>query len=119
MPINSRAKGAAGERELARFIEEELKSHGITHLHPERSQQFCGNSGDADVRGLPGVHVECKRVEKLNLDAAFKQADSDRRPGDMPIVMHRKNRGTWMATLELHDFLRLYAAAYKEGEIGG
>lgn len=115
MAINSRAKGASGERELAKKLKTLLVENGIENLDPERSQQFCGASGDADVRGLPGVHVECKRVEKLNLDVAFQQAEDDHKVGTIPVVVHRKNRKEWKCTLTLHDFMRLYSIAYKEG----
>ena len=40
--INSKAKGAAGERELAR----KLKEYGYDC---RRGQQYCGANGDADV----------------------------------------------------------------------
>ena len=56
--MNSRRKGAEGERELARVLQE----YGFDS---RRGQQYCGANGDADVVGLQGVHIECKRVEKL------------------------------------------------------
>ena len=65
--MNSRQKGARGERELAKIFRE----HGYD---ARRGQQYCGASGDADVIGLPGIHVECKRVEKLNLLDAVGQS---------------------------------------------
>ncbi len=42
-----------------------------------RGQQYCGCSGAADVVGLPGIHIECKRVERLNLHDAMDQAVRD------------------------------------------
>lgn len=81
--MNSRQKGAAGERELAKA----LRSHGF---ETRRGQQYCGSNGDADVVGLPGVHIECKRVERLNLEDAMAQSRADARPGEIPVVMHRK-----------------------------
>ena len=85
MAINSRAKGAAGEREL---------SHK--------------SNGDADVVGLPGIHIECKRVERLNIYDAMSQAKHDTRPGELPAVFHRKNHCEWLVTLTLDDFMTLY-----------
>lgn len=102
--MNSRNKGAAGERELAGI----LKKYGY---ECRRGQQFCGANGDADVVGLPGIHIECKRVEKLNLDAALEQAERDARAGEIPTVFHRKNRKEWKVTLRLNDFVKLYAEA--------
>ena len=101
MPINSRSKGAAGERELAKT----LKQYGYD---ARRGQQYCGANGDADVVGLPGIHIECKRVEKLNLYDAMAQAISDAKTDEMPAVFHRKNRYEWLVTMKLKDFMKIY-----------
>lgn len=99
--MNSRQKGAAGERELANL----LKEYGYD---TRRGQQYSGINGDADVVGIPGLHIECKRVEKLNLDTALEQSKRDAREGEMPVVIHRKNRQKWKVTLSLDDFIRVY-----------
>lgn len=99
--MNSRNKGAAGERELAAV----LREYGFD---ARRGQQYCGANGDADVVGLPGVHIECKRVEKLNIDNAIEQAISDSKDNEMPAVFHRKNRKKWLVTISLEDFMKLY-----------
>lgn len=98
---NSRRKGAAGERELAN----KLKDYGYKS---RRGQQYCGANGDADVVGLPGIHIECKRVEKLNLYDAMAQSVRDAREGEIPAVFHRKNNCEWLATLRMDDFMKLY-----------
>lgn len=102
--MNSREKGAAGERELASI----LKEYGY---ECRRGQQYCGANGDADVIGLPGIHIECKRVEALNVDKAMEQAKSDAKDGEIPAVFHRKNRKGWKVTLSLEDFMCLYRAS--------
>ena len=99
--MNSRAKGAAGERELAK----KLREYGY---ECRRGQQYCGANGDADVLGLPGIHIECKRVERLNIDDAMLQAIRDRREGEFPAVFHRKNNGKWMVTMLLDDWQEIY-----------
>ena len=81
---NSRQKGARGERELAAV----LREHGF---ECRRGQQYSGANGDADVVGLPGIHIECKRVESLNIHKAIEQAKSDARENELPAVFHRKN----------------------------
>ena len=96
--MNSREKGKKGERELAGI----LKAHGYK---ARRGQQYCGTSGEADVVGIPGVHIECKRVEKLNIDTAMAQAVRDARPGEIPTVFHRKNQEGWLVTMRLEDYL--------------
>ncbi len=99
--MNSRRKGAAGERELAN----KLKDYGYKC---RRGQQYCGANGDADVVGLPGIHIECKRVEHLNLYDAMSQAARDANEGEKPAVFHRKNNCEWLVTLRLDDFMKLY-----------
>lgn len=99
--MNSRRKGATGERELAG----KLREYGYDC---RRGQQYCGANGDADVIGLPGIHIECKRVEKLNLYDAMAQSASDARPEEVPAVFHRKDRCDWLVTMRLDDFMRLY-----------
>lgn len=101
---NSRRKGADGERELAN----KLKEYGYD---TRRGQQYSGANGDADVVGLPGIHIECKRVEALNIDKAMAQAVSDVRDGEIPAVFHRRNGQEWKVTLLLEDFIKLYRRA--------
>lgn len=98
---NSRAKGARGERELSNL----LKDHGF---NTRRGQQYCGANGDADVVGLPGIHIECKRVEKLNLYTAMDQATKDKKENEKPAVFHRKDRSGWLVTMTFEDWMELY-----------
>lgn len=99
--MNSRAKGARGERELARI----LRGYGYDC---RRGQQYCGANGDADVVGLPGIHIECKRGQRLNIDDAMLQAIRDRREGEYPAVFHRKNNHEWLVTMRLEDWEEIY-----------
>ena len=103
MAINSKQKGKAGELELAH----KLKEYGYD---AKRSVQYNGKDGQADVLGLPSIHIECKRVERLNLYDAMEQAKRDAKNGDSPTVFHRKNRSNWLVTMELDDFMKLYKA---------
>lgn len=98
---NSRNKGKRGELEIAHI----LKDYGY---EARRGQQYSGANGDADVVGLDGVHIECKRVESLNIEKAMKQAEADARDGEMPTVWHRRNREDWKVTMRLKDFMELY-----------
>ena len=96
---NSRAKGARGERELANL----LKSYGYK---TRRGQQFSGLEGE-DVVGLPGVHIECKRVERLNIYDAISQASRDSKKNQIPVVFHRKNNCKWLVTMEFDEFMKM------------
>ena len=99
--MNSREKGKKGENELAQI----LRAYGF---EARRGQQFSAANGDPDVVGMPGVHIECKRVERLNIYEAIAQSINDARIGETPVVMHRKNREEWLVTMRLGDFIKLY-----------
>lgn len=104
MTINSKQKGKRGELEFC----SKMKEHGFT---VKRSVQYCGNNDDAnnaDVIGLPGIHCEIKRVEKLNVTDAICQASRDARGNDLPTVFHRKNDEQWLVTMFLDDWVQLY-----------
>lgn len=98
--MNSRAKGKAGELEAVHFL------NGMG-FNTHRSQQYSGANGDADVEGIEGLHIEVKRNEHLNVEAALQQAERDA-PGGVPVVMHRKNREQWKITLRAEEFFRLW-----------
>lgn len=101
--MNSRQKGARGERELA----SKLRGYGY---EARRGQQYSGANGDADVIGLPYIHIECKRVEKLNLYDAMAQARHDAKECEIPAVFHRKNECEWLVTMTLERWIELYRA---------
>ena len=63
-----------------------------------------------DLVGLPGIHIECKRVERLNLYEAMRQAqrDAERFQDGAPCVFHRRNRKPWLVTMQLTDWMKLY-----------
>ena len=104
MGKSQQRKGAAGERELAAL----LSAAGYE----------CQRGGSLafgeipDVLGLPGIHIEVKRVEKLNVGEAMEQAirDSDRMLDGLPALFHRRNRKPWLVTMRLEDWLKLYGS---------
>lgn len=98
--MNSRAKGKGGELELAAV----LRDRGFDGAR--RGQQYHGGGDSPDVVGIPGVHVECKRVEAGNLYTWLDQAIRDA-GANLPVVAHRRNRREWVAILRLEDFLNL------------
>ena len=66
--MNSKQKGKRGELSLVRFLRDE-------GYECRRTAQYCGNTGDAaDIVGLPGLHIECKYVERMNMREALGQA---------------------------------------------
>ena len=111
--MNSKKKGARGERELAKV----LREYGF---ETRRTQQYAGGTKEsADVVGLPYIHIECKRVEKLNIDEAMEQARGDAITAylfddeqNLPAVFHRKNGKKWKVTMYLDDWMKLYQEFY-------
>ena len=110
---NSRQKGKRGELELAHFLEQ-------WGYEMRRGQQYSGSNGDADVVGIDGLHIECKRTNNLRLFDAMEQSKNDARLGEIPVVMHRRDRGEWLCTLRLTNFMELWKAwedfTYEQGE---
>jgi Holliday junction resolvase len=111
MPINSRRKGAQAERELSA----ELRRLGFSGAR--RGQQFRGSPDSPDVAGVPGLHIESKRVQGLNLYAALEQAKRDAGPAAIPVVMHRRNHKPWVVIAQLVD-MDAVARAWIEGRKG-
>ena len=102
----SQAKGAAGERELAAIFRE----RGYD-THRGGSLSF----GEMpDIVGLPGVHIEVKRVERLNVPVAMHQAirDAEKFQDGVPALFHRKNREPWLVTMSLDDWLEMYKKSH-------
>lgn len=103
MAVNSRAKGASFERTLA----SKLREYGYDC---RRGQQYCGANGDADVVGLPGIHIEAKACEQMRLYDWMSQAKMDSEgTGRLPAVFHKKNYAEILVTMRLDDFMILYA----------
>ncbi len=104
----SQRKGAKGERELAGLLTDLL---GVEAR--KGSSPFLPGIVAPDVLGVPGIHVESKRREKVGLPSALRQAREDARPGDVPVVCHRPSRCPWMLTIELRDLPALAEAVRK------
>jgi len=99
--MNSRQKGARGEREAAKF----LSAEGFA---ARRGQQFAGGTDSPDVvcESLPSIHFEVKRVEAGNPYNWIAQAKRDA-GYKLPVVLHRRNDHEWIAILPATDFLRI------------
>lgn len=100
----SRDKGKRYERELASIFRE----YGYKDAH--RTSQYCGNTGDAsDVVGLPGIHIEAKHQERIQIYDWMAQAIHDSaKSGDMPTVFFRKNHAETLVCMRLEDWINLY-----------
>ena len=102
MGKSSQRKGRAGELELSRI----LQGYGYD-VQPGRAQSY----GEVpDLVGLPGIHIECKRNERLNVWDAMAQAtrDAEKFQDGAPAVFHRRNRQSWLVTMRLSDWMEMY-----------
>lgn len=99
--MNSKRKGNAGERELCEYLT------AAGYPAHRNDQMYTGGKGNPDItaQGLERLHIEVKRVERLNISAAMKQSDRDAE-NRIPVVIHRRNREQWLITMKLSDFLK-------------
>lgn len=100
--INSREKGKRFERKLASILK---KDYGYDC---RRGQQYCGANGDADVIGLPGIHIEAKHQEKMQLYDWINQAKRNAKDGLLPVVFHKKNNCEILVSMTLDTFMKIY-----------
>lgn len=98
--VNSKQKGSRGERAVAHLLQE----YGIDS---HRTQQYCGNTGDAADVTFPGFHTEVKFRETTAIWDWLCQAKHDAKEDETPIVVFRKSREKWHVCLEFEDFLTL------------
>lgn len=98
-----REKGARGER----MLKELLNNLGLA---VKRGYVFLKQS---DLVDLPGIHIECKFVEKLNVRNAMYQAieEAKKRRDGMPAVFWKKSREPWLTIMLTEDWVRLYKMA--------
>lgn len=83
-----------------------LNDNGI----PAAPGQAVSYGATPDIVCVDGVHVEVKRVERLNVLEAMNQAvrDSKKFKDGLPTLFHRRNRSPWLVTMTLEDWLKLY-----------
>ena len=105
--MNVKRKGTAGEHE----IEHILQAAGIRAYRND--QIFKGGKENPDVfaeiSDTP-LHIEVKRVERLNVSEAMQQAINDAADKHLPVLAHRRNREQWLVTLPLAPLLDLLKA---------
>jgi hypothetical protein len=100
MPLNARAKGAAGEREFCKWL------HNNFSNLPEEAKRNLDQvrEGGTDVLMYPYC-FEVKRRESLDLKSWWIQAKAaGKANGCIPIVAFRQNRKPWEFLIGI-DFL--------------
>ena len=112
-------KGARYERDLAAWLNEKVYGRECAFRAPLSGGGGGANermTGGADLVGTPLIHVEAKRVERLNFLDAMAQAErSLERSGgsEVPVVINRRNRQTMddsLVVMRLKDWRILYLA---------
>ena len=98
MGASQRRKGATGERELAQFL------RSVIGIDAERSARNGCDQAEDIHHGIVGLHIECKRVERLNVSEAMKQA-REAAGGKIPTVWHRRSREPWLLTICAEDLM--------------
>lgn len=108
----SKARGKRAELDLVHKLQE------LGFSEARRTAQYCGKAvGTSDVVGVPGVHCECKAVQRLNIWEALAQSKRDSEAdgkGDIPAVFFKRNRSGWHVSLPLEDFVNLYKGELKK-----
>lgn len=98
--VNSRNKGARGEREF-------IQDHLVPHWPAAKRNLDQYGSDKRDCLEVAGVHWQIKRTEKLELWKAIEQAETEARDHDIPVVAFRRNRSGWYCVIEADELVAL------------
>jgi Holliday junction resolvase len=101
----ARNKGAAGERELAALLQDQLGFVVKRNLGQARD-------GEDDIT-IAQFRIEVKRRERIEVDKWSEQVEACTKPGEVGVVAYRRNGQPWRVVLKLHDFLPLMRDALK------
>lgn len=100
--INSRNKGASGEREVCKILS------GITGVEIKRSLDV--RTGGADITCIPGISVEVKRKKEVlpsDMTSFWKQCLSQAETENCkPVLFTKEDRRNWVITVSLGDVIR-------------
>ena len=96
-----KAKGCDGEREFAEL----MTVHGYPAHRGVQWVDLFNQEPDVILDTLPQIHVEVKRVDRLNIHKALAQAERDAGPSQTPIVAFRRNRGPWFIAMRFEDWV--------------
>ena len=108
MAINSRDKGARYEVHIAK----RLREYGY---EAERGCQHSGGKDSPDVKcNMEGLHLELKKVEKLNIWNALAQSERDAGEDEIPAVVFARNRSKDYVAVPFESFMELFIAWEKE-----
>jgi Holliday junction resolvase len=97
--INSRQKGASGEREVVHILREELGLEATRNLDQWRA-------GGHDILGLDGWAIEVKRAKTPRLQEWWEQTVRQAGTSKSPVLWYRLDRKYWRVIVPLHSITR-------------
>lgn len=97
---SSRTKGKNAELELMHILRD-------FYGYPVRRGKVYYH--ESDVVGLPGIHIEVKRRDPLDLRGAMRQAvrEAKEKDGGIPTVFARTDRKPWLVCALINDIARM------------
>lgn len=101
----SKARGTAFETAVVRYLQE----HGFPYA--ER-RALAGNSDRGDIAGVPGVAIECKAVQRIELaqfvdEAQRERANAGAALGVTVVKRRQKSTGDAYVVMPLSAFVAL------------
>lgn len=113
VPLNSRAKGAKGEREIVlllngiiqRVLDSQEWPEGVAEVALKCIQRNLQQSieGGSDLNGVFGLAIEIKRQENVQVDKWWMQCTSQAaRTNEWPVLLYRKNNNPWRCLTQGH-----------------
>lgn len=102
----ARVKGAAFERQLAKYFTDNTKLEAKRGIGQTRS----GGAEVSDV-DMEIIHIEAKRHKRCNIKAALKQAVNDASVnGKIPVAITKDDREKILCTMHLDDWIDFFNA---------
>lgn len=101
MSKSQRQKGKVGERAVAELA----RANGFPNAkRTGDAQQVAG-----DIAGMPGLYVEVRRRETLNLPAWIREVETEHPPNTLPLIAFRRSQEPWYGAVPLGDLFRVLA----------
>jgi hypothetical protein len=98
--MKAERKGDNFERHVAGLLSESLGLDAQRVL-------LSGQRGEGDIRGVPAVHIECKRQEQTRLSQWFEH-ERHKANGKPLVIIHKKSREPIMVTMLIEDWIELF-----------
>lgn len=108
---NNRQRGKYGERSARDAIKQHWLMGGA-----HRTGQISAKVSGADLAGTGDIHVEVKLRKTLAVEKFLEQAIRDARPGKVPVVLMRRDKGEWIVMLRISDSLKFAAQLLVSGK---